>query len=261
MLTIKIERRGDILAKAEGEREVNLHVSIPYEEGDRILIEVPSQGGFFWVSVDEAVREALVYIKGERMEFTIPFGEKRCCYSPKAFFGSAHLLRVRKAERWEAEGYRNLALNPVDQPESGNCYPHAWANVETRGEAAFAARNAIDGLTANTSHGIWPYSSWGINRDPRAAIQIEFGRPVEVDRIRLYLRADFPHDNWWRKITAVFSDQSREILHPIKTGEGQSFTFARRRVEWVRLENLIPSDEPSPFPALTQIEVYGNVEC
>lgn len=28
----------------------------------------------------------------------------------------------------------------------------------------FAARNAIDGVTANRSHGSWPYESWGINK-------------------------------------------------------------------------------------------------
>ena len=44
------------------------------------------------------------------------------------------------------------------------------ANVETRGEAVFAARNAIDGIYENDAHGIWPYQSWGINRDPNAAL-------------------------------------------------------------------------------------------
>lgn len=33
--------------------------------------------------------------------------------------------------------------------------------------------------------------------------------------------------------------------------------FERKRVEWLELCQLIPSEEISPFPALTQIEVYG----
>lgn len=41
---------------------------------------------------------------------------------------------------------RNLAKNVMDQHGETNCYPHASANVETRGEAVFAARNAIDGV-------------------------------------------------------------------------------------------------------------------
>ena len=47
------------------------------------------------------------------------------------------------------------------------------ANVETRGEAVFAARNAIDGIYENDAHGIWPYQSWGINRDPNAALTLD----------------------------------------------------------------------------------------
>ena len=63
-------------------------------------------------------------------------------------------------------------------------------NVETRGEAVFAARNAIDGVYENDAHGIWPYQSWGINRDPNAALTLDFGRPVTIDELRLTLRAD-----------------------------------------------------------------------
>ena len=68
--------------------------------------------------------------------------------------------------------------------------------METRGEAVFAARNAVDGIYENGAHGSWPYQSWGINRDPNAALTIDFGRAVTVDEIHLTLRADFPHDSW-----------------------------------------------------------------
>lgn len=33
-----------------------------------------------------------------------------------------------------------------------------------------------------------------------------FRTEVEIDRIILYIRADFPHDNWWKKVTVTFSD-------------------------------------------------------
>lgn len=55
------------------------------------------------------------------------------------------------------------------------CYPHATANVETRGESVFAAKNAIDGVRANRSHGEWPYESWGINMQDDAAMKLDFG--------------------------------------------------------------------------------------
>ncbi len=72
----------------------------------------------------------------------------------------------------------------------------------------FAAQNAIDGVTANNYHGEWPYESWGINRQDDAKIRIDFGRKVRVNRILLYTRADFPHDNWWEQVSFTCSDGS-----------------------------------------------------
>ena len=89
-------------------------------------------------------------------------------------------------------------------------FPHASANVETRGESVFAARNAIDGVTANRSHGSWPYESWGINKRQDAEMLLEFGCPVDCDRVVLWTRADFPHDNWWIQARLTFSDGSVE---------------------------------------------------
>ena len=43
-----------------------------------------------------------------------------------------------------------------------------------------------------------------------------------------------------------------------KTDAGQEITFPKKRLTWLRLEQLIKSDEPSPFPALTQIQVFGR---
>lgn len=35
---------------------------------------------------------------------------------------------------------------------------------------------------------------------------VDFGRVVETDKIVLFTRADFPHDNWWRQVHLNFSD-------------------------------------------------------
>ena len=106
---------------------------------------------FYVFQADDALGEALVYVTGE-VSYEIPFGEKKVCYSPKIFSGESHLITARKAREWEYESYRNLAVNVMDQHGDTNCYPHATANVETRGESVFAARNAIDGVTSNHSH-------------------------------------------------------------------------------------------------------------
>ena len=42
-----------------------------------------------------------------------------------------------------------------------------------------------------------------------------------------------------------------------KIGEPHIFDIVRQNITWVRLGKLIKADDPSPFPALTQIEVYG----
>ena len=98
----------------------------------------------------------------------------------------------------------------------------------------------------------------GINQQLDAALKIEFGREVLLDKVILTLRADFPHDNYWQQVTLKFSDGTHEVFKTVKTEQRQSFTFAKRAAEWVILTELIQADEPSPFPALTQIELFGQ---
>jgi len=169
-----------------------------------------------------------------------------------------HRITARLALPHEINTYRNLALNPYDHSGNSSLFPHCEATIITRNEAAFAARNAIDGETANADHGFWPYTSWGINRDPDAALTVHFGRTIEIDMIGLYLRADFPHDAWWEEASVTFSDGHTERLSLIKTEKAQRFAIARRSTEWLRLHDLIKADDPSPFPALTQIEAWGR---
>ena len=209
------------------------------------------------IQVDDALGSAFVYLKANRFSYVVPFGEKRVCYSPKIFSGERHLLWARVATKEEMSAYKNLAINVADQHEESGCYPHASANVETRGESVFAAKNAIDGVRANASHGEWPYQSWGINMQDDATIKVDFGREVVADKIVLYTRADFPHDNWWTKVTVEFSDGSEFDWQLEKSYDPHIISFNKKTITWVRLKNLIKADDPSPFPALTQMEVYG----
>lgn len=258
MFSLKvIDKNERTVAFARDEQEVNLMVARTYEEGDRILLETSETGIYAWVQFDDAMGKSLVYLTGNA-HYKIPFGENKINLSPKTFSGDKHLLTVRKARDFEVKSYRNLALNVNDNHANETCFPHASANVETRGEAVFAAKNAIDGVTANECHGEWPYDSWGINRNPNAEMLLDFGREVEVDRIIIYLRADFPHDNWWKKMTITFSDGEEMELSLKKTGSGQEFTFEKKVITGLKVSRLIPADDPSPFPALTQIEVYGT---
>ena len=256
MLLKIADKNGIVLKEARGQNEVNLVYWGTYKEGDRIILEISEPDNHYEISFDDAKGKSAVYLTGN-VVYEIPFGEKRCI-SPKAFSGDRHLLSVRKLYNEEKKGFRLLSENVWDQHGEVNCYPHASANVETRGETVFAAVNAIDGVTASDSHGIWPYESWGINRRDDAAWKLEFGRPVDIERLVIYTRADFPHDNWWERATVTFSDGTKEILELTKGGEAQQFEIHKSGIEWLEINELIKAADPSPFPALIQFKVYGR---
>ncbi len=273
MLCLKIlDENNRTLMVARGEKEVNLVCAREYQEGDKLVLELSEKNGYVWLQLDDAVGRALLYVT-DNVWYPVPFGEKRTNFSPKAFWGKMHLLSARMAKDYEIEAYRNLAYNPYDQHADGqygnnpfctdpvekaHCYPHASANMETRGETVFAAKNAIDGLTANGCHGEWPYSSWGIELKGNPTFRLDFGRAVETDRLIVYLRADYPHDSWWEKAVVTFSDGSSLPLALEKSPYGQEFTFEKRTIEWLEVSGLVKAEDPSPFPALTQLEVYGR---
>lgn len=253
-----LDRGGHTKFVDSGEDMASLVVTSEYQEGDRIILETSEKNIHVWLQVDDALGASFEYIT-DFVDYQIPFGEKRINLSPKVFSGNRHYLYVRKAREDEVYQYRNLALNPNDQHGNVSAFPHASANVETRGESVFAAKNAIDGVCENRSHGEWPYQSWGINRQDDAAMKIEFGREVEVDKIVLYTRSDFPHDNWWQQVTLTFSDGS-QIEWPLeKSRFAHVLEFDKKKITWVELSHLIKADDPSPFPALSQMEVYGTV--
>ncbi len=252
-----IDKCGNTVCVNSGEDFADLVCMHTYQEGDRITLETSEKNIYIVWQVDDAMGPAFVYIT-DNVSYQIPFGEKRVCYSPKVFSGSSHYLYARTARQDEVEAYRNLALNPADQHDDTGCFPHASANVETRGESVFAARNAIDGVLANRSHGSWPYGSWGINRQEDAVMKVDFGRKVKTDRVVLYTRSDFPHDNWWVRVTLRFSDGTSREFALEKSSTGHELTFEEKEITWIELGNLIKSEDPSPFPALTQIEVYGK---
>ena len=257
-LTLKVmDGAGNVICESGGEDFVDLVCLRTYQEGDRILLETSEKNVYINWQVDDALGSAFVFLKEKAAAYGIPFGEKRISYSPKVFSGERHYLYAEAAREDEVAAYRNLALNPADQHCDVTCFPHATANVETRGESVFAAKNAIDGVRANLSHGEWPYESWGINRQDDAAMKVDFGRTVRTGKVVLYTRSDFPHDNWWVQVTLKFSDGSSLDFPLEKSVKGHVLTFPEKEIQWIELCNLIKADDPSPFPALSQIEVYG----
>lgn len=247
---------GEEICSASGEDFADLVVNRKYEEGDRIVIKASKHDIYVNLQVDDALEKSFVYLKSDA-DYVIPFNEKKASMSPRTFDGELHYIYIETAREDEIRSYRNLALNPCDQHRESGYYPHATANVETRGESVFAARNAIDGIRANLSHGEWPYGSWGINRQDDAELTLDFGRKIRTNKIVFYTRSDFPHDNWWVSATVTFSDGTKSRFDLTKTSKAQAFDIEEKEITYLKVSELIKADDPSPFPALTQIQVFG----
>ena len=250
---------GECLSQSEWSKHCVLVYRDEYRPGDYIVLETDAARGFWEIWLEDSMLPATVFLEDNKLRFDIPFQDKKTPYSPKSFSGALHMITARPADEYMIYMRRNLALNPYDTATGMGVFPHASANIETRGEAVFAARNTIDGIYANSFHGEYPYQSWGINRDPDAALKIDLGIPCLVDEIRLTLRADFPHDNYWVKANLDFSDGSSETVDLEKSALPQIHRFPKKIVQSVVLNKLIQSNEPSAFPALTQFEIWGTV--
>lgn len=260
MITIKLENEtGDILDSRSNEEDTYLALKRrEYQPGEKIVIETDEPNKFIWVQLDEALPKSLVLLKTTRWEYPVIFEENlKKAYSPKIFSGNRHYLTASYATEEEIYEYRNIALNPHDLKKDTGVYPHAYANVETRDDATFYARNAIDGMVANEDHGSYPYQSWGINRQEDAEITIDFGHEVKVDKIALVLRGDYPHDSFWTNVTLAFDDGAPLSFQTTNAMGRQFFEFDSRTTSKVTLKNLIKNEDESPFPALTEMEVYG----
>lgn len=229
-----------------------------YQPGDKLVITSKQANQYLMVQLDETLVPSLIYLTGTQWEYQLPHKqmEKKAAIET-SFSSKRHHIMVREAYPFEIMQYQNLSINSHDQKESTGAYPHATANVETRDEAIFYAKNAIDGKYGNYSHGSYPFTSWGINQQKDAELTIEFGREVRVDWVRLLFRGDYPHDSYWTNVTIEFSDGNNLCVPTIKSLEFQNVKFPLKKTTSLTLKNLRKVSDESPFPALTQIEVFG----
>ncbi|MGL6194001.1 MAG: discoidin domain-containing protein, partial [Thermoguttaceae bacterium] len=152
--------------------------------------------------------------------------------------------------------YRNLAVNPNDVQGEPNSFPHATSNSEFAFMPEFAAKNAINGKSENKGHG-GAFPSWGPNKRTDLWWKVEFGRPVEVDKVVITIRADFPHDAAWNSATIEFSDGTKERIKLEKTDKPQEFKFNKRTTDFVTITDLV-QDQPLGWCGLTEVEVWGT---
>ena len=250
------DARGGVLAQARHDSEALLCFDRDYAEGD--VIEIAADARHLIVQPDVSILPGEVYLPRGRMTWRVPMGEHRLAYRPGAFSEGRHIVSARAMTPAEIAAPRCLSRNPADLRGDTDFFPHCTANVETRGESCFAARNVIDGLRYNTFHGEWPFESWGIGARQDAWCLLDLGREAALDRMALTLRADFPHDAYWTYGQAALSDGAIIEFPLKKTGERQFIDLSGHRARWLRLEHMIKSDDPSAFPALRQWEVFGR---
>jgi hypothetical protein len=244
---------------------VTLVLDREYRPGDHIVFTGPQR---IAIRVDETIPECFVYNPGgaqQKLVYEIPYGRAEAqtgsAYSPQSFSGNSHRITLRTMPKQETKGYRNLALNPCDllpaSDKTPQFYPHAGSNSVSRSLYDFEARNAIDGVTMNGHHGVWPYQSWGPQLRTDIWWKLEFGRLVELDKVRLMIRADFPHDSYWKNLDIEFSDGSMVPLEISSSAAAQEFSFSKRKVSWLRIANVVPED-PAKWCALIELESWGR---
>ena len=255
-----IRENGDVKFKAYG-NEIDEHFHGEYEPGDKFRIEL-CDGSFVKLKLDPTLAESIVYVPDGTFEFLVPFDrERKACYAPGAWDGDDH--RIVVVEPTDAEIYddRLISLNSHDRHNVPKYYPHAVANFVTREEPCFFERNAIDGVIDNSNHGDFPYHSWGGGLREDLEFEVHFGQDVEVSEVVIFLRADFPHDTYWKECDVEFSDGTLVHANFIKTADGQKVSFEPKTTEMVKLTGFKQQrleDGSLSFAALTQIEVYGK---
>lgn len=294
-ITVNIENGASIKDSTIGDGTVSLDYNSAYVSGDKIIITPPEHEKYLIVDISDKIEPALVYIPNGKFEFTIPMSNATSAeryYDANAFTGSANIITARIPTNEELGAYRNLAYNTLDYryavevtnpdaPQNGSLpltsaavnsdivsyYPHAYANRVTRNTTMFEARNVIDGTKLNNVHGGYPYISWGAGKVDDAELVVYFGRTVNVNKVSLRLRADYnpdaansgkPHDTYWESAVLEFSDGSTQAIMlkaPI-SGVDQTFSFADRNTEWVRLRSLKRFEDT--WAALCEIEIYGK---
>ncbi len=258
-IKLSLIHQGEVAKENTDKEQTYLAYQTQYALGDSYRVEVDQVPAYIVVQLDAAIRPALIYMTTNQWEYKVPFNlQREWPYPEGAFRGRKHYATARLATTTEIADQTNLSFNSYDQHDDSKAYPHASSNAETRGEYVFYAKNAIDGIVANEHHGNYPFQSWGINEQTDAYLRLDFGRQIEVNRIGIVLRGDYPHDSYWKQISIYFSDGSKETIALQKVAEEQFFDITSRQIEWLRLDDLKKDEDSSTFPALTEIEVFGH---
>lgn len=214
------------------------------------------------MKVGEGLKESIIYLPSGKAFFTLPAAKQVSDDARNEIPKGGTAVRMSPPNYKELSQYRNLAMNPYDFQDGADekdlFYPHATASTECRNELIFRARNAIDGVSDNNlRHGGWKHRSWGPEKEESPWIRIDFGRPVELDKAVLTLRADFPHDGYWESGELAFSGTKKTVPVKFKKTEApQEFKFPKIRTTYIELRKL-KTQKPVGWCALAEFEAWG----
>ncbi len=252
-----ISKNGEVLF-SESAKEIDVVYDGIYEEGTKICVSAPLCE-FIKIQLDSTLGDAIIFNPQGKFEYEIPFGNLRKMYSEYSFSGRGHKIQISEPTDEEIYGTRNIALNPYDVRGQKKYFPHASANLVTRENPTFFERNAIDGMRENIGHGSYPFHSWAGGAREDLEYKLDFGAPVEVEKLVFYLRADFPHDTYWKSVDVIFDGGEVHTAEFEKTEKGQELILPEViKTKIVNLKNFHQATLPLSWAALTEIEVYGK---
>ena len=82
---------------------------------------------------------------------------------------------------------------------------------------------------------------------------VDFGTEVEVEKLVFYLRADFPHDTYWKNIDIEFSDGEIVTANFEGVADGQEVVLKEKKItRTIHLTNFIQAVFPLSWAALSR---------
>ncbi len=257
MLTLKIISKDKKVLFEKSGTNLDITYNGAYHEGDTIVVDIVNNY-YLYLKLDDNMNEGILYCPNGRFEFQIPINYLGECYPPESFSGEVHRIIACEPTDEEIFSLRNISQNPYDTSLSKS-YPHVSANFVTRGAPCFFERNAIDGVIENKSHGNYPYHSWAGGARDDLEYFIDFGQEVEIESIVFFLRADFPHDTYWKNIDVEFDDGNVKTAEFEMTEKGQTLLFEKpKKTRKVHLTNFRQVSYPLSWAALSQIQINGK---
>ncbi len=241
-----------------------LELDRKYVKGDRIVVTGAKN---LAIKADEHYAEAILFSPEKKVDFPIPLwpegrGPRTYPHPPKAFQGTKHVITARVATAKEINAYRNMAVNPMDPRGKSTAYAHASANSEWGKSAIYSAGCAIDGFVEATGdHHTWPRQSWGPHlpggKHPEPELTINFGRPVEINKLVIVCRYNVRQGGYWKEATVEFSDGSKVTVKPEYNGKRQEFPIKKRVVTSLKIAKLVPN-KAGRYAAFIEVEAWGK---